>query len=577
MPAPRAARLLGALALLAEIGAAGKFDHLTSCSSCIAAGLGWSVKKAKCGGYANRQCPEETPPPAQQQQHTAAATEPEPEGAVELYGRLPVVGQIARMAWDHSDPDFATTLAAAAQPAVLSGSPHLKAWSAVGKWTPGWLASQMRDTKLNFQHNEEDGNFMFFRDHGVDKYNSSVSAWSAPSSVKMMSVSQFNKAAKRTEKPSSSSARRAKSGSGPGYSYYYKNVGPNTPFKALLSDISPYTWFVVDHQVALARRRTGIVRERRIGGQATAVMWFGMKGVRSTIHYDESYNFYVQVFGNKRWYMAPPKYYSSCYVHPMAHPSTRQCQIDWPHTDTARFPRATATPNASAGMHMGEGMELLTTVLAPGEVLFIPPGWFHATEALDTNLALNYWSKGINAQQHWMDLSLECDEQWKAAELSPDERRVSLLRVLLSLISAALTPPDEREAAMPDSVARSGAAAMLDYMVEHSPRVTAALSVISERFTPETADGFTLQQPDGWLAPEAKADATAPSLVPCLSGAQRKMAAVFAELGVVAGSVEARVLLGDMCEGYGRGMLSNTGAGPYFAQLREALQRRAAG
>ena len=117
MPAPRAAWLLGVLALLAGTSAAGKFDHLTSCSSCIAAGLGWSVKKAKCGGYANRQCPEETPPPpaplrrppaatAQQQHQTAAATEPEPEGAAELYGRLPVVGQIARMAWDHSDPDF---------------------------------------------------------------------------------------------------------------------------------------------------------------------------------------------------------------------------------------------------------------------------------------------------------------------------------------------------------------------------------------------------------------------------------------------------------------------------------------
>ena len=27
-----------------------------------------------------------------------------------------------------------------------------------------------------------------------------------------------------------------------------------------------------------------------------------------------------------------------------------------------------------------------------------------ATEALDTNMALNYWSKGVNAQQHWMDM-----------------------------------------------------------------------------------------------------------------------------------------------------------------------------
>ena len=29
---------------------------------------------------------------------------------------------------------------------------------------------------------------------------------------------------------------------------------------------------------------------------------YGMAGVRSTIHYDESYNFYVQIFGNKRWW-----------------------------------------------------------------------------------------------------------------------------------------------------------------------------------------------------------------------------------------------------------------------------------
>jgi hypothetical protein len=54
-----------------------------------------------------------------------------------------------------------------------------------------------------------------------------------------------------------------------------------------------------------------------------------MKGVRSTIHYDESYNFYIQIFGTKRWYFAPPEYYSSCYLYPMAHPSTRQCQLDW--------------------------------------------------------------------------------------------------------------------------------------------------------------------------------------------------------------------------------------------------------
>jgi len=208
-----------------------------------------------------------------------------------------------------------------------------------------------------------------------------------------MTIKEFNKAAKRA-------GRRATRRAGGGYSYYYKNVGPNTPFKPLLGDISPYKWFVVDRNAAQRLKRTGVRRAGgNPGGQATAVMWFGMKGVRSTIHYDESYNFYVQLFGNKRWYMAPPQYYSSCYLHPMAHPSTRQCQLDWPHTDVDKFPRATAASNSSAPGYGGEGqgMELITTVLAPGEVLFIPPGWFHATEALDTNLALNYWSKGCVA------------------------------------------------------------------------------------------------------------------------------------------------------------------------------------
>eukprot|EP01044_Picomonas_judraskeda_P039427 COSAG03_NODE_18881_length_346_cov_0.995951_1_plen_36_part_01 len=36
-------------------------------------------------------------------------------------------------------------------------------------------------------------------------------------------------------------------------------------------------------------------------------------------------------------------------------------------------------------------MPLYTAVLHAKEVLFIPPTWLHATEALDTNLALNYW------------------------------------------------------------------------------------------------------------------------------------------------------------------------------------------
>ena len=35
------------------------------------------------------------------------------------------------------------------------------------------------------------------------------------------------------------------------------------------------------------------------GDDVTSHVWFGQKGVRSTIHYDESFNYHVQIFGNK--------------------------------------------------------------------------------------------------------------------------------------------------------------------------------------------------------------------------------------------------------------------------------------
>jgi len=55
---------------------AGKFDAFDSCDKCIAAGLGWSFKKARCGGFPNKSCPPNTPPP------------PAPSNIVELTDKI---------------------------------------------------------------------------------------------------------------------------------------------------------------------------------------------------------------------------------------------------------------------------------------------------------------------------------------------------------------------------------------------------------------------------------------------------------------------------------------------------------
>jgi hypothetical protein len=77
--------LVVALVLTAVVPThAGKFDKLTDCAACTAAGFGWSYKHKKCGGYANRKCeqeqklappspPTDAAPPSQTQPRTDPA------------------------------------------------------------------------------------------------------------------------------------------------------------------------------------------------------------------------------------------------------------------------------------------------------------------------------------------------------------------------------------------------------------------------------------------------------------------------------------------------------------------------
>ena len=51
------------------------------------------------------------------------------------------------------------------------------------------------------------------------------------------------------------------------------------------------------------------------------------------------------------------------------------------------------------------------------------------------------------------------------------------------------------------------------------------------------------------------------------------MAAVHSELGIKPGTEEARILLGDMLEGYGRGMMGNLEVGPFFAEVSARIAK----
>jgi hypothetical protein len=101
MPGPAAAALL--LALVTTVAASASFKDFTTCDSCVGAGFGWSVKKQRCGGYANRACASAPPavasPPAPPRPPT-----PEPEVSAAparadlgQFGEVQIVAEVPRM------------------------------------------------------------------------------------------------------------------------------------------------------------------------------------------------------------------------------------------------------------------------------------------------------------------------------------------------------------------------------------------------------------------------------------------------------------------------------------------------
>jgi hypothetical protein len=101
--------------------------------------------------------------------------------------------------------------------------------------------------------------------------------------------------------------------------------------------------------------------------------WIGPPGWLSQLHCDFAHNFLVQVRGRKRVELYAPS------VVPAAdqcRPTWYSCSATWDYPDAPPAPRP--PPDFDA-------------VLEPGDILFIPYGWWHRARYLETSIAVNQW------------------------------------------------------------------------------------------------------------------------------------------------------------------------------------------
>jgi lysine-specific demethylase 8 len=111
--------------------------------------------------------------------------------------------------------------------------------------------------------------------------------------------------------------------------------------------------------------------------------WFGAAGTFSTLHFDPADNFFAQIWGRKKFILFAPE------QGPLLYRSHQLCEqspfclglfspVDVAHPDLERFPRyAQATP--------------IEVVLEPGEILYVPPGWWHYVVSVDASMGVSHW------------------------------------------------------------------------------------------------------------------------------------------------------------------------------------------
>lgn len=118
----------------------------------------------------------------------------------------------------------------------------------------------------------------------------------------------------------------------------------------------------------------GELLARPLEGSDTRV-WIGSAGTRSMLHSDLKDNLFCQIQGEKQVVLLPWRDSPAAYPFP---DNVVNSRLDLAELDVERFPRLRNTT-------------LYTASVRPGDVLFMPRGWWHDIRARTPSVSLNHW------------------------------------------------------------------------------------------------------------------------------------------------------------------------------------------
>jgi len=109
--------------------------------------------------------------------------------------------------------------------------------------------------------------------------------------------------------------------------------------------------------------------------------WIGPAGTVTPLHCDYDDNIFAQVWGSKRIFLAPPHH--DAFIYPReANPILFGSPFDPEAPDYERYPLARQA-------------SMIEVIVNPGDMLYVPAGWYHQVRALSFSLSSNRWARGV--------------------------------------------------------------------------------------------------------------------------------------------------------------------------------------
>eukprot|EP00026_Physarum_polycephalum_P008946 Phypoly_transcript_09053.p1 GENE.Phypoly_transcript_09053~~Phypoly_transcript_09053.p1 ORF type:complete len:477 (-),score=74.61 Phypoly_transcript_09053:15-1313(-) len=256
-----------------------------------------------------------------------------------------VRGRIERIEW-LPNKEFTQDLVRLGEPTILYNTMTTQ-WAAKRLWKdPDYLSNHVDLQQMNGVETCVNSTFFFIEEKAALAKHKGINLTTNYHKINITSKDFFKLIYDPEEK---------------NYYYWYGKVG-----RDLAKDVTPFSnlWLTPQDQ-----------------NQFGLYLWLSGKGTRPPIHIDSDHNFYVHISGRKRFILFPPTEWKNLYMYPRLHPQFHKAQVEFEHPDLARFPNY-----ANA-----KGYEAL---LEPGDVMYVPPYWWHHVESITPCVSLASWSQG---------------------------------------------------------------------------------------------------------------------------------------------------------------------------------------